>query len=198
MLKIIFLFILLIVTGCEKKPLTNDQIENQVYEMKQARFDINNENWKSAEINLKQVLILEPEYPRAHLDLAIIYHQHLTNYIHAIYHYDKYLELNPLSVNNYFINEQKNNLKSHIEKQIISKYITKTKKINKPNIRENEVPEKKQITYITYTVVTGDTLSKIANKFYNNPNEYTKIFNANKSLKNAQDIRVGQKIIIPK
>ena len=46
MLKIIFLFILLIVTGCEKKPLTNDQIENQVHEMKQARLDINNENWK--------------------------------------------------------------------------------------------------------------------------------------------------------
>lgn len=198
MFKFIFLFSLLIITGCEKKPLTDDQIENKIYEMKQARLDIKNENWKSAEANLKQVLILEPEYPRAHLDLAIIYHQHLTNYIHAIYHYDKYLELYPLSVNNYFINEQKNDLKSQMEKKIISDYITKTKKINKLNIKENEALKKKQITYITYTVAVGDTLSKIANKFYNDPNEYTKIFNANKSLKNTQDIKVGQKIIIPK
>jgi len=49
-----------------------------------------------------------------------------------------------------------------------------------------------------YEVVAGDTLSKIAKKFYGNANDYMKIFEANKDqLKNPDMIRVGQKLKIP-
>ena len=50
----------------------------------------------------------------------------------------------------------------------------------------------------TYTVVSGDTLGKIAKHFYGNAGDYMKIFNANTDkLKNPDAIDVGQVLKIP-
>lgn len=49
-----------------------------------------------------------------------------------------------------------------------------------------------------YTVVKGDTLSKIAKEFYGNPNAYMKIFEANKPMLTHPDkIYPGQSLRIP-
>jgi nucleoid-associated protein YgaU len=49
-----------------------------------------------------------------------------------------------------------------------------------------------------YTVKTGDTLSKISREFYGDPNQYTKIFNANRSiLRDPNTISPGQELVIP-
>lgn len=49
-----------------------------------------------------------------------------------------------------------------------------------------------------YTVRPGDTLSKIAKEFYGNPNEYNRIFEANRDkLENPNKIRAGQELVIP-
>jgi nucleoid-associated protein YgaU len=49
-----------------------------------------------------------------------------------------------------------------------------------------------------YTVVKGDTLSKIAKEFYGNANEYDKIFEANKPMLTHPDkIYPGQNLRIP-
>lgn len=50
-----------------------------------------------------------------------------------------------------------------------------------------------------YTVVSGDTLSKIAKQFYGNANSYMKIFEANKPMLTHPDkIYPGQMLRIPK
>jgi nucleoid-associated protein YgaU len=50
----------------------------------------------------------------------------------------------------------------------------------------------------TYTVVSGDTLSKIAQKYYGDPALYTKIFEANRDvLRDPNKIMPGQKLRIP-
>ena len=55
-----------------------------------------------------------------------------------------------------------------------------------------KVPEK------TYTVVAGDTLSKIAKHFYGDANKYMKIFEANRDqLSDPNMIKVGQVLRIP-
>lgn len=49
-----------------------------------------------------------------------------------------------------------------------------------------------------YTVQSGDNLSKISKQFYGDPNQYNKIFEANRPLlKNADDIFPGQVLRIP-
>ncbi|MCV2509535.1 MAG: peptidoglycan-binding protein LysM, partial [Neisseriaceae bacterium] len=50
-----------------------------------------------------------------------------------------------------------------------------------------------------YEVQKGDTLSKIAEKYYNDASKYTVIFEANKPMLSDPDkIYVGQTLIIPK
>jgi nucleoid-associated protein YgaU len=50
----------------------------------------------------------------------------------------------------------------------------------------------------TYTVKSGDTLSKISKQFYGDGNAYMKIFNANKDkLKDPDKIQPGQQLTIP-
>ena len=49
-----------------------------------------------------------------------------------------------------------------------------------------------------YTVVSGDTLSKISKQFYGDPNQYQKIFEANNPmLAHPDKIYPGQKLRIP-
>jgi nucleoid-associated protein YgaU len=49
-----------------------------------------------------------------------------------------------------------------------------------------------------YTVVAGDSLSKIAKNFYGDGNKYMKIFEANKDqLKDPNTIQIGQELVIP-
>jgi nucleoid-associated protein YgaU len=50
----------------------------------------------------------------------------------------------------------------------------------------------------TYTVQSGDTLSKISKQFYGDGNAYMTIFNANKDqLKDPDKIQPGQQLTIP-
>ena len=50
----------------------------------------------------------------------------------------------------------------------------------------------------TYTVVAGDSLSKIAKKIYGDANRWKEIFEANKdTIKNPDQIRPGQVLKIP-
>jgi LysM repeat protein len=49
-----------------------------------------------------------------------------------------------------------------------------------------------------YTVMPGDTLSTISRQFYGDPNQYTKIFNANRNiLRDPNKISPGQELVIP-
>jgi nucleoid-associated protein YgaU len=50
----------------------------------------------------------------------------------------------------------------------------------------------------SYTVKSGDTLSKISKQFYGDANEYMRIFYANRDhLKDPDKIQVGQELKIP-
>jgi nucleoid-associated protein YgaU len=51
----------------------------------------------------------------------------------------------------------------------------------------------------TYTVKAGDTLSKVSQQFYGDPNLYMRIFYANRDkLRDPDKIQVGQELTIPK
>ena len=59
-------------------------------------------------------------------------------------------------------------------------------------------PNAKAAAGATYTVKSGDTLSKIAKEQYGNANDYMKIFDANKDqLTDPDKIKPGQVLKIP-
>lgn len=65
-------------------------------------------------------------------------------------------------------------------------------------LREALKIEIQDITKTMYTVVSGDTLSKIAKEVYGDPNQYPKIFEANKPmLTDPNKIYPGQVLYIP-
>jgi len=50
----------------------------------------------------------------------------------------------------------------------------------------------------TYTIKSGDTLSRVSKQFYGDPNEYMRIFYANRDkLSDPDKIQVGQQLVIP-
>ena len=58
-------------------------------------------------------------------------------------------------------------------------------------------PAQEKVEY--YTIVSGDTLSGIAKKYYGKASAYPRIFEANREvIKDPDKIYVGQKIRIPK
>lgn len=65
-------------------------------------------------------------------------------------------------------------------------------------VDDNMTVDRSQPPAQFYTVVKGDTLSKIAKQFYGNANDYQKIFEANKPmLKHPDKIYPGQNLRIP-
>jgi tetratricopeptide (TPR) repeat protein len=97
---------LLTLCGCEKDAKSSEAKEERDPLIKQGQAYMEIREYAKAEDAFKQALENNPRMARPHLDLATIYHQYKTNYIHSIYHYDRYLELRPTSEKAEFIREQ--------------------------------------------------------------------------------------------
>jgi nucleoid-associated protein YgaU len=66
------------------------------------------------------------------------------------------------------------------------------------NVQSGSSTQPAPSTEQTYTVAGGDTLSKIAKKFYGNANAWNTIFQANRDqIKNPDMIHPGQVLKIP-
>ena len=62
----------------------------------------------------------------------------------------------------------------------------------------SQVTSSAPMTSQSYTVVSGDSLSKIAKRFYGNANRWHEIYEANKSkIKDPDLIKPGQVLVIP-
>lgn len=97
----------LILSGCGNQGKSIEEREENDPLMKTAHAFMDQGDWQQAVATLKDAMENEPLMARPHLDLATIYQQHIINYIHAIYHYDRYLELRPNSEKKELIDQQK-------------------------------------------------------------------------------------------
>ena len=67
----------------------------------------------------EKALAANPRGAAAHLELGLIYHQHLTtNWARAIYHFDKYLELRPKANNADLIRQRIAQCKLELAKEV--------------------------------------------------------------------------------
>jgi len=74
-------------------------------------------------------------------------------------------------------------------------YFSAAESVKKNLYRSQEM--EKTIEEKFYLVQIGDTLWKIAKKFYNNPQEWKRIYSANPRIKNPDRIYPGETLIIP-
>ncbi|MDF7822400.1 LysM peptidoglycan-binding domain-containing protein [Pontiellaceae bacterium B12227] len=109
-MRTIYLFLFtatLALTGCEKDSGSMEEREERDPNVISGQKFMEEGNFDAAIEEFKRALEQEPMMARPHLDLALIFQQHKINYIHALYHYDRYLELRPNAEKADFINNQK-------------------------------------------------------------------------------------------
>ena len=206
-------FLTVSLISCDSRNLSDEEREEKIGLVIEAREYLEAEQYKEAEATFKKALDENPLIARPHLDLAMIYQQHIINHIHAIYHYDRYLELRPETEKKEFIMEQRLKVARMLASAFLNaspevkrlidqnqKLVVEVKRLRGNTITDN--PEKETIAktdgYTIYHVKKGDTLSRIAKQFYDDPAQWELVYNANRdSLKSPSGIRVGQTLIIP-
>ena len=234
------LAMLIVVAGCDKDSGSIDAREEKDPNVVSGQEYMAEGKYDEAIATLKKAIDSDPDMARPHLDLAVIYQQYKINYIHAIYHYDRYLELRPDAEKAGFIQEQKLKVAQALANTLInnSPEVKKVVQERSQLIQENNdlkrqlaaalkspastasaepaptvtstVPKTAKPTsepvktasnekYEIYHVVSGDTLTKIATKFYGDSARWDIIYDANKdTLRSPSDLKVGQTIVIPK
>lgn len=233
---IFLLATLLMLCGCGKDAKSSEAKEERNPLIKQGQAYLEIKDYKKAEAAFKEAIENDPRMARPHLDLATIYHQYRPDYVSAIHHYRRYLELRPDSEKAEFIREQI----GKVEKALIDEILTRSgafqikeecDRLRKENAALKQqladqgetspapaqqatastqqktvtetVPKSakptvpSQVTHRIYTVVTGDNLTKIANRFYGNAN-WEPIYEANRDrMSSPGDLREGQTLVIP-
>lgn len=221
-------------SACNESAESSDAREERDPLVKTGQAYMQQELWAEAEQAFKEALDNDPMMARPHLDLALIYQQYLPNYVHSIYHYDRYLELRPQSEKTEFINEQKVKLQQAVANNIIKEspqvkqVLNELERLRKENASlkqqladasttaststvsakqsptaaaaagESDPSEQTAPSHQIYHVVAGDTLTKIATKFYGDSADWDILFEANKeTLPSPGDLRVGQTLVIP-
>lgn len=226
---------MVLLVGCGQNGRTPDEKEERDPLVKTGVAYMEQGLWTEAETAFKEALDSDPLMAKPHLDLALIYQQHKPNFIHAIYHYDRYLELRPESEKADLIREQRNRIVRALAVQLIEqspevqKLVADAKRLQQENTALRQQlsgttqtsaptaakPQTATSTSSTsettaststpatgsnriYTVVAGDTLTKIATKFYGDAEGWEPIYEANRdSLSSPGSLRVGQTLVIP-
>lgn len=183
------------------------------------------------------------DYARAHLELGLLYDQEKEDYVRAIYHYQRYLELRPDAEKKDIVEDlvrhaklsfaaslpdqpseavreinmlkgELESLKSQLDAQQAQRATAGTTGTAAAKKGEKTVapvtataaatpqalqPAPAQSAVDTYVVQSGDTLSRIAGKVYNDPSKWEAIFNANRAtLPSPQSLKVGQTLVVPR
>jgi len=106
-------------SACNKNAESSDARDERDPLVQTGQAFMEQQKWDEAELAFREALDNDPMMARPHLDLALIYQQYRPNYVHAVYHYDRYLELRPESEKAEFINEQKAKLQQAVANNII-------------------------------------------------------------------------------
>jgi tetratricopeptide (TPR) repeat protein len=86
--------LLLLISGCGRAGyLDEKERENVIVAKAQEMIDMG--EYDKAITLFRKALDLYPEFARPHLDLALVLHDRKKDYVRAMYHYNRYLELRP-------------------------------------------------------------------------------------------------------
>jgi nucleoid-associated protein YgaU len=208
------LALVLLTAACARRVGWLDRRDRSEPMMQRAEAKLKEGNTDEAVRLYTDALDRSPKSARGHLDLALILHDHRKDYVGAIYHYRRYLELRPDTEKREMI-ESRIRLAGQLFAAGVMQADPLAEKVQtletenrdlrmaiKRWTRERaETPPADASAASgprSYTVQGGDTLSSIAAQMYGDPGKWQKILDANRQqLGSSQHLKVGQKLVIP-
>lgn len=158
----------------------------------------------------------DPALARVHFDLAQLLHEQTGDYVAAIYHYRQYLELRPASDKRELIEARiKAAREAFVGKEMVKSDAAPVEEGPSPEVKKLALENSRLRERIgdleaalaartqpepprKYIVKRGDTLNSIAGRVYQDPEQWRKIYMANRdSLSGPNRLTVGQELVVP-
>lgn len=155
----------------------------------------------------EKALRRRPDSAAAHRERALISDHYQQDHLAALYHYRRYLELRPDSPERADVEEMMATCGRKLAAQLAAapaKPVRAATETPAPAPRVSTVaPAPAPVAAAaaepqTHVVQAGENLATISARYYGTPSKWKLIFNANQDrLKDANNLRVGTRIVIP-
>ena len=230
MVRLVFLFLVLAwggaLVGCSRDAGSLDERDRRDPGLQKAKAREKANDIDGAIELYQKSLDRKPALARAHLELGLLYEQYKSDYLRAVYHYQRYIELRPTAEKRDLIEGvirkarinfaaslpgrssealgliselQRENARLKAEIAMLSGVEVKSSPGVAARGSATPRPAPAQPAVATYTVKKGDTLSSIAKKHYGDAGKWQAIYEANRSsLPSPKALRLGQTLIIPR
>ncbi len=148
----------------------------------------------------EKALRRRPDSAAAHRELALIHDHFRQDYLAALYHYRRYLELRPDSAERADVEEMMAACGRALAAQLLAAPVG-LPPLPAPPAPVAAAPEPAPPAAAapqTHVVQAGENLATISSRYYGTPSKWKLIFNANQDrLTDANNLRVGTRIHIP-
>ena len=153
----------------------------------------------------EKALRRRPDSAPAHRELALMYDHYKQDYLAALYHYRRYLELRPDTAERADVEEMMATCGRALAAQLLADgpVLPPPPAAPVPALAPRvaapaAVPPAAAPEPQTHVVQAGENLATISTRYYGTPSKWKLIFNANQDrLTDANNLRVGTRIEIP-
>ena len=150
----------------------------------------------------EKALRRRPDSAAAHRERALICDHFQQDYLAALYHYRRYLELRPDSAERADVEEMMAVCGRKLAAQLSGAPAKPPRAAAAKPPSAAPVPVPVAATAVaepqTHVVQAGENLATISSRYYGTPSRWKLIFNANQDrLNDANNLRVGTRIVIP-
>ena len=152
----------------------------------------------------EKALARRPDSPRAHRELALIYDHFKQDYVPALYHYRRYLELRPDSEDRADVEDMLAKCGRAFAAQVAAAPADQPVAVPvraepPPAPAAAAVSPAPAASTPVHVVQPGETLGTISARYYGTPAKWSVLFNANRDrVPDANNVRVGTRLDIPK
>ena len=240
-LLIIFILGVFYFPGCERENASTTIMETDDVDYRRGKNYLRQgRNQEALAAFMRVVEKRGNDAPESHLDMGILYQEHIKDPIAAIYHYRKFLELRPNSAQAELVRQridaamrdfartlplqnggtgqvQRADLlntiarlraeNSSLSSQLAAarsgqssvslprmRTVDSNKHADSRSYQRGDTPASRR----KHLVARGDTLSSIAQHYYNNRTRWREIYEANRDvLPNEHALQIGQELVIP-
>ena len=151
----------------------------------------------------EKALARRPDSPRAHRELALIYDHFKQDYVPALYHYRRYLELRPDSEDRADVEDMLAKCGRAFAAQVAAAPADQPAAVPAraeppPAPAAVAVSPAPAASTSVHVVQPGETLGTISARYYGTPAKWSVLFNANRDrVPDANNVRVGTRLDVP-